>query len=191
MKEKNKDLETRLALAKIEFEEMEVFKENQMVDIARRDDEIENLLKKEKMLNGKIDKLSKEKDDMEILVDKHSKEKRKLSDEMETQIMMLENVVESRDLKIHSLEEELKNVNDEVSTSLTPLCEQCAKLIKSDSVSQKHDGSDHEEEENSIPTTSKCGKCEYESDDECEMKKHLKSIHDFKCGECDYNSSLT
>ena len=50
----------------------------------------------------------------------------------------------------------------------------------------KHDGSDHEE--NITPTSSKSGKCEYESDDECEMKMHMKSNHDFVCGECDYHS---
>ena len=49
------------------------------------------------------------------------------------------------------------------------MCEQCEKLVKSDSVSKKHDGSDHEE--NSIPTKSKCAKCEYESDYEFEMKR--------------------
>ena len=45
MKEKNKDRETRLPLANIEFEEMELFKENQMADISKRDDEIKIYLK--------------------------------------------------------------------------------------------------------------------------------------------------
>ena len=62
------------------------------------------------MLNEQIDNLSKGKDYMKILVDKHSKEKMMLSDEMQTEIMMLEKVVESRDMKIHSLEEELKKL---------------------------------------------------------------------------------
>ena len=37
----------------------------------------------------------------------------------------------------------------------------------------KHDGSDHEE--NITPTSSKSGKCEYESDDECEIAHEVKS----------------
>ena len=50
LNELNKDLEKRLAMAKIEFEEMELAKENQIADISKRDDEIENLLKAERIL---------------------------------------------------------------------------------------------------------------------------------------------
>ena len=37
-------------MAKIEFEDMELAKENQIADISKRDDEIENLLKAERIL---------------------------------------------------------------------------------------------------------------------------------------------
>ena len=34
------------------------------------------------------------------------------------------------------------------------------------------------------PTTSKCGSCEYESDDENDLYKHVKSNHGFVCKVC-------
>jgi hypothetical protein len=48
--ERNFDLETRLALAKVEFEEMEIKKENLLCEISNNEDEIENSQKKERML---------------------------------------------------------------------------------------------------------------------------------------------
>ena len=66
-----------------------------MADTSKHDDELENLLKTERMLNKQVDKLSKAKDDMKILDGRISKEKMSLSDKMETKIMMLKNVVES------------------------------------------------------------------------------------------------
>ena len=68
---------------------------------------------------------------MKTRVDNISKEKVTISDEMETQIMMLENVVESQAQKIKSLEDELNKVKNEVSTTVTPLNEHCEKLEKS------------------------------------------------------------
>ena len=65
---------------KIECTEIELLKENQMADISKHDDELENLLKTERMLNKQVDKLSKEKDDMEILDERISKEIMSLSD---------------------------------------------------------------------------------------------------------------
>ena len=34
------------------------------------------------------------------------------------------------------------------------------------------------------PSTSKCGKCEYESEDESDIEMHMKSTHDFNCDLC-------
>ena len=35
-----------------------------------------------------------------------------------------------------------------------------------------------------VPTTSKCGECDYNSQDEGDMEKHMQSSHDFKCKVC-------
>ena len=43
---------------------------------------------------------------------------------------------------------------------------------------------EHEEED--LPTTSKCGTCEYKSDDENDLKTHIKSNHVIKCDLCSF-----
>ena len=35
-----------------------------------------------------------------------------------------------------------------------------------------------------VPTTSKCGECDYHSQDESDMKKHVQSSHECKCKVC-------
>ena len=42
-----------------------------------------------------------------------------------------------------------------------------------------------------MPSNSKCGQCEYESDGESDMMKHMLSKHALKCEECDFNSDNT
>ena len=54
LKERNADLEKRLALAKVEFEEMEIEKQKLLNVISKNEDEFENLLKKEKSMMNQI-----------------------------------------------------------------------------------------------------------------------------------------
>ena len=42
------------------------------------------------------------------------------------------------------------------------------------------------ESDEDIPSTSKCGQCDQESDGESEMKTHLESHHELRCNICDF-----
>ena len=56
LRERNKYLETRLALAKVEFEEMEFSKVKLLTDLSKCEDEIESFLKKERISNSNYEK---------------------------------------------------------------------------------------------------------------------------------------
>ena len=57
-----------------------------------------------------------------------------------------------------------------------PPCEKCESGNKT-----LNDIKVHEHIDSDMPSTSKCGKCDYESVDEAEMKMHTKSDHIEKC----------
>ena len=66
LKERNKDLETRIALAVVNFEELEMKKETLLTKISNHEDEIENFLKNEKTMSEEVTNLTKENDDLKI-----------------------------------------------------------------------------------------------------------------------------
>ena len=41
-----------------------------------------------------------------------------------------------------------------------------------------------------MPSTSKCWKCDYESDEESDIKTHIESAHKFRCDLCDFQADL-
>jgi hypothetical protein len=85
---------------------------------------------------------------------------------------MLENAIESRYEKTYKLEKELERFEDEVIVSSKPSCEKCESEDKTLNYMKEHDPSEHKDSD--MPSSSKCGKCEYESDDEAVMKMHTK-----------------
>ena len=66
--------------------------------------------------------------------------------------------------------------------SLEQLCDQCGKCLKTESLLGEHLMENHEDE--NIPTTSKCKSCDYESDDEDEMNRHVNVKHKLCCDLC-------
>jgi hypothetical protein len=59
LKERNKYLETRLTLAVVNFEELEIKKEILLTKISEHENEIENLLKNEKRISEEVKVLQK------------------------------------------------------------------------------------------------------------------------------------
>ena len=102
--ERNKDLETRLALAKVEFEEMEHSKVKLLTDLSKWEDEIETFLKKERISNSNYENITKENTELKVVNDKISREKVHTSKHFEETIVMLENVLETREQTIYDLE---------------------------------------------------------------------------------------
>ena len=181
VKERNKDLEKRLALAKVEFEELDIEKVSLMKRISEIEDHIEDQFRKERLLNEQIKNVAAEREELKVMVDKITKERRTVTKEFEDNIVILEHTVESRDEQILALEEELK----ELKVEITPVnCENCEKNVKSEN--DNHKDNEHADNADDIPSTSKCGKCNYESDDELNMETHVKTNHKLKCDLCDF-----
>ena len=66
--ERNKDLETRLALATVNFEELEIKIETFSRKISQQDDEIENYLRNETKLKECVNNITKENEDLKVLL---------------------------------------------------------------------------------------------------------------------------
>ena len=103
--------------------------------------------------------------------------------ELEENVMMLENGVKNRDIKIISLTEELKSFEASKSTNnLTNHCKQCG--------SDSDEDTDRENKESSEVSTSRikeCDQCEYKADVNS-MDMHVIEMHEFSCELCDYKT---
>ena len=87
---------------------------------------------------------------------------------------MLENVVSNRDMEVNLLGEKLDSFEASASPEATTSCKVCAK--ETDSLASIMNAD--------VPTTSKCDECDYHSQDESDMKKHVQSSHECKCKVC-------
>ena len=236
LRERNKDLETRLELAKVEFEEMELTKGNLTEKISNQDDEIENFLNSERQLKHKVDVLIKENDEMKRTIDENlndigeleerngkiESERNDLNDKIEAlykeifdlrqngthedievkttinkvqilekklsktkddlleasdNMIILESTLENKRLEIERLREKLEHKSES--------CAVCGDASKSSTKLDLH-SPDHIDE--SVPSTSKCGMCDFESDDDSDMLTHKTSDHtnpvNINCNNC-------
>ena len=69
-------------------------------------------------------------------------------------------------IKVLELENKVKKLS----------CDQCEHVFET---------KDNLDNPNDIPTTSKCGSCDFESDDEKDVKIHTKTTHDLVCKICE------
>ena len=49
----------------------------------------------------------------------------------------------------------------------------------------RNKGKDKTHQDETVPSTSKCGSCDFESDDEKNINMHVKSKHEFSCEICE------
>ena len=236
LRERTKDLETRLELAKVEFEEMEITKGNSNDKISNQDEEIEGFLKSEKLLKDKIDRLTKENQELKISIDdnlndieeleerngKIESDRNDCNDKIEAlykEIFDLRQNGSNEDIegktainKVKILEKKLTKANDDLNEAsdniimlentlvnkrseierlrekleqISECCEVCGDASKSRTKLDLH-SPDHIDE--SVPSTSKCGMCDFESDDDSDMLSHKTSDHtnlaNFNCINC-------
>ena len=109
LKERNKDLEQRLALAKVEFEELDIEKVALMKRISEIEDHIEDQFRKERLLNEQIKNVAAEREELKLAVEKISKDRRTVTRELEENIVILKHTVESRDEQVLALKKELQD----------------------------------------------------------------------------------
>ena len=82
LRESKKDLETRIEMAKVDFEERELEKETLLAKLNKQDEEIEHFLKNERMFNEEIKVLNIEKEGLKTTIDQISNEKSKHFDKL-------------------------------------------------------------------------------------------------------------
>ena len=194
------DQKTLYAMMKVEFEELEIKHESLQKDIATHDDMIEEAYSEGRTLKTSLSKSNIEnsnllqnlKDkDIEISTIKKELEKtrgkfkvlEKVNNETEEDILMLENKLASRDEQVYKLREEIKTMEDTVPTSFSILCDKCENVASTEISLKEVDNSD-----DNVPSTSKCGKCEFDSGDEGDLNQHIESVHVISCDLCDFKT---
>ena len=103
LKEQNDDLKTRLAVAKVEFEEMEIEKSKLVTEIIKNEDTIEDYIKGEKTLDERIRFVIKENEEMKSTIDEMTNDIEELEDKNEG----LESAKRDLDDKLEELHREL------------------------------------------------------------------------------------
>ena len=100
--------------------------------------------------------------------------------ESEENIMMLENVLETKNLKVKEIENYIESMEKEKVCK--QFCGKCENILKVNDVSSIHERIHITED---VPSTLKCGSCEYE----CYINVHVKTKHTFslnlKCEDCE------
>ena len=90
---------------------------------------------------------------------------------------MLQNVVETKSKEVSYLETKMKDLN------LNKACEKCENVRETTSDFSDHKGKFHGEED--VPSTSKCGSCDFESVSKNDIDLHMKTNHELKCELCE------
>jgi hypothetical protein len=104
--------------------------------------------------------------------------------ESEEDNLMLQNVVATKSKKVSDLEATVKDL------SRNKYCDKCEDTLGRKYSLNEHDDNKHDEEtmpttSKSVPSTSKCGSCDFESDDAENLNVHVKSKHEFSCDICE------
>ena len=189
-------------MLRFENEEFEIQNDTLKRDIAAQDDKIEEAYCetrhfKEQLKIGDTEKggliQSLEDKNLQIVgLEKEllkSKQKYrdldKVNTELEENVTMLEYTLESRDQKIYDLEEDIKIFEEKGSASSSISLDNCEKTTNLEDNSKDHDTFKHSDE--NLPTTSKCGQCEYQSEDEDSLNEHMQE-HVLECDLCDFKT---
>ena len=227
LKTKLEELGKKCGMLEFENEELEVKCEKLGKEIVLLEDKLEEAFTEARDITKNLNDTSQDNKVTKTRLSDANREKERLSKlienqqfansqydmtvkELEENAIMLENVVEERDLKIYNLKKELESLQATSSTNLER--EKCSveddpqvlrentetsstkKGYKCDTCDyvgntfcdvnahfkEKH-SSINESTDPDIPSTSKCGKCDYESDDEANMNVHMNSDHDETC----------
>ena len=200
LKQEINDLKTKSAIDDIEKEEIEMRNkelekfvlslENQIEDKYGEIRKFKEILNSLEVKNERIEK-DLEAKNLEIADCKEALKKLNVANavlgdkhkDSEETILMMENVLAKEKQKVSDLE--TKRLD-----SLKYVCENCENPVVSKTSLQVH-ASDLNDE--NLPSTSKCGTCDYESDDETDFQNHMSSNHineelqifEIKCDICD------
>ena len=188
LKQEINDIKIKCANLEVERDEVEIKTESLSEAIDALEDKLEDAYGESRKLKDTINELKVEMCEKLKLKDvekseiqkasvkiKVSKEKLEfMQKQSEETILMLENVVETERLKVKQLENDI---------TCKRSCEKCenTSVVNFEENIQKNKLHGTED----APSTSKCGSCDYESDNENDVNKHFKIKHAFVCDVCE------
>ena len=200
LKQRLKEQESECGILKIEQDEIEI--KNKVLEKEKNslEDDIEQVYAQIRDLKKTNNKLSEEKNEIEACLKQKSRDNEKQEKcekkfamsikELEENVMMLENVVETRDLEIYRLKEDIESFEASSSVYNSANCEQCENGIEREKSAKKHLENNHlQAQEGEIASTSnrnkfKCDECDFLGDSTNGMKMHMTEAHEMECDIC-------
>ena len=167
-----------------EIEELDVKNHKLLSNNTDLDDKIEELYREISHLEQNVDndKLVKVSNENKTLKDKLKKLEESRNECIDN-VHILEHTLQNRLSEIQRLNQKIEDLENQ---KVEPECNNCQNATNKNS--EKHSISEHADED--MPSTSKCGKCDYESDEESDIKTHIESAHKFRCDLCDFQADL-
>lgn len=182
LKQRNKEVESDLGLLRIEFEEVDIRNHELLNKNTDLDDKIEELYREISNLrqNGNNERLVKLANENKVLTDK-LKNVEDSKNESNDNIQILEHTLRNREYDVERLKnyiEDLKTENQKLKSD-GEIKDMAKDVLESD-CEDRIETLERRPTDEDIPSTSKCGKCDYESDGESDMKVHMESHHELR-----------
>ena len=202
LKEEIKELKTNLAIAKFELDEIEVKHESLKEENKRLEETIEDLDDEKNILIKDIKAMSEERESLKVRIRDVTKQKDEVSNKFENlkrvknkeyaekndMLNILESTLDNKCQEIKKLQKELEILQgNEYNCDICSFaCNLEHKL--EEHMDEKHNYNSYKKKETSedVATTSKCGKCDYESEEESDLINHIESYHQLKCNICGF-----
>jgi uncharacterized protein (UPF0335 family) len=202
LKEVIKDLKANLELAKIELDEIDTKNDSLNEENKKLEDTIEDLYEEKGKLLKDIKIMSDENESVKARIKEVTKQKEDLSNKLDTfkrvkdkeyddkcdMVDILESTIKNKDHELDKIKKELESLQgSEEIYRFKYNCDLCSFMCNLEPNFGKHMKEEHEnnlnsnDEENQndedVPSTSKCGQCDYESEGESDLEKHVEVSH--------------
>ena len=190
----NKEIERKLAFAKFDYEASEVKLEKLVKDKLKCEEQLENLLMKERLLEENMKTNAKRFEELKTIGDKASKENKALSLKVKNQDIKLQDKGDSLDILEHTVQNkhlEIVRLRQEVDDLRInhELVEHNynSEEVKSDSIPDEE--SDSEKASTSTRKHLKCDQCNDEFANNEHLEAHVGMHHKLDCDYCDFSTN--
>ena len=180
LKEKLKDLKTSYALIEVENEELETKAGSLNRDAISMEDKLEEAYLETRNAKEVVIKMKAENQKLIATLPDQK--------DLEENILILEHVIEAKDQQIYNLKQEIRTLeqNDDVVF-----------LTVKEPTEQEKKGNhlNFSTSDDNLPSTSKCGTCDFTSDDKTNLEEHEEihsiesEVFEFICSKCDYETN--
>ena len=196
LKERNKDVECRLALARVDFEEKELKYEALEKEKIKVEDELEKMYRDNSDLKGKLEEsvmliselkrknveLSGRKEGILKEFENYKRVEKKRFIDKSDDVSILEHTLENKNVELDRIRDSLEKAHRELEAKekdikdmLNHTCKTCDCIFMDGTELKNHILNVH---------TYTCNTCDCVCKDETELKNHILNVHQFKCEEC-------